>query len=199
MQPPVKIGGPVLKSALLLDFWFIGAMGLAGMILMMRSCKRKPSRMMLPVFILIYCFSIVLFYMLGRFRLPVFPLLAISAAYIANMIYLMFKKRESKHFAAKIITIFLCFIFVFYFYDLYRSSIEPSVMTVARPDGVQLQLADRFKVADNGPQTFGGWSTLTYYTQKTTHQVEKTFVITSDPQRIKGGRIKISAGRMINL
>ena len=191
---PIEIGGPVLRSALLIDFWLLGGLGLAGVIILCVSKRRKPLIMVLPIFIILYCFSIVIFYMLGRFRLPIYPLLAITAAYIVNLILMAIKTRRTKHFGAKMISIFLSFIFVYFFYDYYRNSLEPSLCKIASPNGVQVQLADRFLIKDNGPSSFGGWETLSFYTEKTSHTVEKTFKIEPDPKRIRGGRLKLSVG-----
>ncbi len=157
------VGGPILHAPVLAGFWLIGSLGLAGVLLSLRRCRRRPIRLFAVVSVIVYCASIVLFYILARFRLPVMPLLCGFAGYAAVVLWrlrrLAAEKDKRRQVFVQVVVVILCFGVVCIGYDVYRFGWEHRVMSWVRPNGVQLQFPEKVVVKDNGPGPgwFGGW------------------------------------------
>ena len=157
-----KIKSPLLNAPFLNDFLAIGSLGLAGILLSMLKHKRKPLILFCTSVTAIYCLSILLFYVLSRFRLPIIPYLCGFSGYtlvnLLNSSRQYFTKREKgNHFFLKITICATAFFVVGYGFDLYRGFWEKEVIRLVRPHGVRLFFNDKTVVKDHGPVTFGGW------------------------------------------
>ena len=128
--------------------------GLAGLLLAAGCFRLRDVRLWwLCGFIVIYWGSIALFYNLSRFRAPVLPVLAVSAALLVRR---RIKRRGIYKIAALLFALFICV----FAYDNYRLC-EPEIMRFVRPAGTTVPPAigqDKCDVLDHGPYTFGLWS-----------------------------------------
>jgi hypothetical protein len=84
--------------------------------------------------LLIYAFSVALFYILARFRLPALPLAAMAGGiYLGQLI----RKQEKGVFFRNLLYLGCGVFFVFLLYPLYLLTYEPFVMEYCRPCGVR--------------------------------------------------------------
>jgi len=140
----------------------IMAAGLAGMILLIiRLFRKKSLKLFLFLyFILSFWAATAVFYILCRFRLPVIPLLAICAAVLLNYFWRFRSKNPGRAYRSAIpliIAVYICFTA----YDDYRQRLESRIIRKVRPNGVSVEVSPgRFMCLDNGPFTFGGWTTV---------------------------------------
>ena len=97
---------PMLRYPILFTFGFIGPLALVGLVFYIRSGK-----MWLPAFIvLIYSTSIIIFFVCGRYRLPIVPLLCIFASLGIKELY---EQREYPHtFMPRFLVLFIAIIVV---------------------------------------------------------------------------------------
>ncbi len=159
---PRRIGGPLLHTPVALRFGVLGALGLAGMGLTLRRGRQHPTRLFLVAAAAVYAGSIILFYVLARFRLPIMPLLCGFSAVTVLTLQRRFaawrepQRRRPALLAAGLTA--LCFVFVLFGYDIYRIGWEPTVLQLVRPDGVRLEFPEKTVIKDHGPQSFGGWT-----------------------------------------
>lgn len=155
----------------------IFAFGLAGTILFFRFFVNLKHRKLWLLFYFILSFwgATSAFYILCRFRLPAIPLLAICAGIIFHK-FIMMRKYNIMHaykivFPPLLIAVFICYPA----YDFYRNSFESTIMKIARPEGVHVELLQgTFMYLDNGPFTFGGWQPIEFSQGST---IEKRFPI----------------------
>jgi 4-amino-4-deoxy-L-arabinose transferase-like glycosyltransferase len=152
----------VLALPIFCNFFILGSLGLAGMAFALWRRRRAD---LLFVFALLhaYALSIVLFYILERFRIPIVPLLGGFAGFA--IAHLWRQIRAMRRGAKRPITLLaalllLSAVFVGFGYDAYRYGWERSVTRIARPSGVQLALIDRLEIKDHGPFSFGGWTPI---------------------------------------
>lgn len=140
----------------------IMAAGLAGMILLIiRLFRKKSLKLFLFLyFILSFWAATAVFYILCRFRLPVIPLLAICAAVLLNYFWRFRSKNPGRAYRSAIpliIGVYICFTA----YDDYRQRFESRIIRKVRPNGVSVEVSPgRLMCLDNGPFTFGGWTTV---------------------------------------
>ena len=159
------IGSRLLHMPGLFDFFLIGSLGLAGLILAVARRRIKPKVLFAAAIVVIYAASIILFYVLARFRVPLVPVLCgFGGAMLARAWELHQRYRkygaERKHPAliAAILVYFSCFFQVGFGYSLYRLVAERHVTRLVRPSGVQVDLPGKLLALDNGPFSFGGWT-----------------------------------------
>ncbi len=156
------VPSPVLHLPVLLDFWLVGGLGLAGLLLGAWRARRRPLVVGAAGLVLFYCFAVVLFYILARFRLPVVPWLCGFAGAAVVMLWRTARwwrepaRRRRVVYGAAVLLFSLGF--VGFGYNIYRLGWEARVMRLARPHGVRLDLPDRQVVKDHGPYPFGGWA-----------------------------------------
>ena len=174
-----KVKSPLFSAPFLNDFFAIGSLGLAGMILSILRYNRKPLRVYCVGVTGIYCLSIIIFYVLSRFRLPIIPLLCGFSGY--TLVNLLRSSRQylataekGQRFLLKIAICFVAFLTVGYGFDIYRGFWEKDVIRLVRPSGVRLVFNDKTLVKDHGPVTFGGWITQPMHE---THRVAKDLVL----------------------
>ncbi|UCH84728.1 MAG: tetratricopeptide repeat protein, partial [Candidatus Latescibacterota bacterium] len=100
----------------LAGFWLIGPLGLLGGAVLW---PRKRRLSLLYLFVLTYMAGVVLFFVNGRFRLPVTPILIIFASYAIHHVILSVRSRRAD--LLKVILILLvCVAFVNYDYISFR-------------------------------------------------------------------------------
>jgi tetratricopeptide (TPR) repeat protein len=88
-----------------LGFWFIGPLGLVGMVLSIRKWKVT----LLPIlFVFSYMLTVVMFFVTARFRLPVIPFLIIFSAFALVWPWKELSRRELRN-----LTLFFLLIFPF--------------------------------------------------------------------------------------
>ncbi len=114
----------VLSKILFLGFWFMGPLGLLGIFL---SLMRGPRTSLILLFIFSYMFSVVMFFVNSRFRLPVLPFLIILAGFAAVELYRMISATEVKRIMASGILLVIFAILVnSNFYDMGKGSYAQS-------------------------------------------------------------------------
>ena len=84
-----------------LGFWFVGPLALTGVILSWRDWRRR----LLPIlFIFSYMFTVIMFFVTSRFKLPVIPFLIIFSSF---SLYELWEQLRSKNFFRIIIILLL--------------------------------------------------------------------------------------------
>ena len=155
----------VLWLPVLLDFWVLGALGLTGLLLACWRARRRPGLAAAAGLLWLYCGSIVLFYMLARFRLPAVPWMCgfggLALAWLWRW-YRAYQRRPGararRRVVVGLVTLPAALLVVGAGYDVYRYGCEAAVLRLARPHGVRVDLGDRAHYMDNGPYSFGGWT-----------------------------------------
>lgn len=105
-----------------------------------KTLFRRKGVLLLWGMILIYAFSVALFYILARFRLPALPLLAMAGGgFLASL----FRRGEKKELFRQGLYLAGGIFFVFLFYPLYIFTYEPLLMQSCRPYGVRNQVFSR--------------------------------------------------------
>ncbi|OGV67220.1 MAG: hypothetical protein A3K19_26255 [Lentisphaerae bacterium RIFOXYB12_FULL_65_16] len=152
---------PLLMSPLLLDFAILGALGVWGLLLRWRW--RRPQMWFLYYMVAVFCLGTVLFYILGRFRLPLVPLLcAFGGAAVDSALRQFLRSRQNHtrrgpllwHALALCLGLFA----TLRAFPLYQLSLEKSLVRTARPHGVLAVSQNTLTVYDHGPLPYGGWS-----------------------------------------
>ena len=154
------------------------ALALAGMFVFARKMFRFKRRLFLYGFILIYWGAIALFYILSRFRAPILPLTAIFAGAFTALLFLRWKKWESRR---KLFAVFALAAGTFITvgaYDFYGDNFEPALMRFCRPRGTEAAGA----VADNGPFTCGRWELAELLPGS---RIGKAFVLPKESGKVK--------------
>ena len=154
----------LLGTPLLFDFWMIGCLGLAGMLISLLRHKKNPKVVFGVAYVGMYCVSIVVFYMLSRFRLPILPILCGFSGYTFSSLTRSIRRyftlgKEGRSLLIKLIICLTTYIIVGYGFDMYRVFLERHVVRLAQPNGVQLMFDKKSIIKDHGPITFGGWVT----------------------------------------
>ena len=127
------------------------------------------------------------FYNLARFRVPCIPLMSVLAG--CGVIFFIKGIKNGKNRRQKILLsafALLCAWFIPYQgFDYYRANIEPAMMRMIRPAGVQVpNRAGGVLFYDNGPQFHGGWQPVR------TSRLFKRFV--PEKQIPAGEKVRIS-------
>jgi len=94
-----KVRPPVLDFQLLVPWELLVALGITGFML---SLKKWRDALTLQLFALVYPAIIIMLLVMGRFRLPLFPILAIFSAYALQSIVRMAADRRHAAFAGSI-------------------------------------------------------------------------------------------------
>jgi 4-amino-4-deoxy-L-arabinose transferase-like glycosyltransferase len=156
-------GGPSGIFATLLlpvftDFCLLGSLALGGMLMALMTLRHRALVVYGVAFVMLYSASIILFYVLARFRLPLVPVLCVFAGYPPALLWQHVRRRKKRKpdiwyvSAIVLATAFVCIGF-----DAYTSTYESTVIRLVRPNGVVVQLPDRIVLKDHGPLTFGQW------------------------------------------
>ncbi|MBD3349207.1 MAG: tetratricopeptide repeat protein [Candidatus Eisenbacteria bacterium] len=87
---------PVFRTFSWLNFLVVAPLGLLGMIV---SFRRRPGAFLLSLFVLSYMLSVLLFFVNGRFRLPVVPALILLAVSGGAWLIERLRSRDLRRFA----------------------------------------------------------------------------------------------------
>jgi len=192
---------PLLNALFFLGFWPVVSLGLAAMFLSFSKALRSPRMAFLILFVFGYCFITFMFHVLARYRLPVLPFLCGFAGLAVHYILLNWPRK--KYLLKTLLLLIVCLLFVGQGFQFYSKNLEKHFISFARPDGVQVKLGKIWKISDNGPEGFGGWS---YEKIKSRLVLKKKFHIPKGvetfPKRSlricifseNGGKVEISAG-----
>ena len=105
---------------------------------------------------LVFAAAVSIFYILGRFRLPVLPLLAVFGGGL--IAWIKWRNSASRSAAAAALLGGLwCSVFAF---DFYRGGAEVAVIRTVRPQGVKVKSATEIIWFDHGPFSFGDWQEI---------------------------------------
>jgi len=186
----------LLHAVILLDFLVIGALGLAGIILGLATRRRRIAVLLSAGCVIVYCFSIVLFYILARFRMPIVPLLCGFGGYALIWIWQRYRTYRSggpvRPLIAGLTVVAASVVMVGWGFDIYRHGWERTVMRWVRPNGVRVPVGGGetlFK--DHGPMSFGGWTPVP---AAVVQPVRKTFVIPDDFTAARQMRLRLPLG-----
>jgi tetratricopeptide (TPR) repeat protein len=94
----------------LLPFWFIAPLSLVGIGVSLKQWSRQA---LLLLFIFFYTLSVILFFVLSRFRLPLVPFLLIFAGYFIVWFFEKLKARDLKKISLSLIPLLLIGSFTF--------------------------------------------------------------------------------------
>lgn len=169
----ISFNGIRSKSLRLFGFLtspMILSLGLAGFLvglMAIANMRKLPARLassifishlLLWYFIAAFWFATAAFYNLTRFRLAIFPLLAVSAGFFVARMTFNYRMRNWRTLLYKYFgVLFASLVIVGMGYFLYRIFCESAMMRIARPHGVHSDLGTSLLVMDNGPYSFGGW------------------------------------------
>jgi 4-amino-4-deoxy-L-arabinose transferase-like glycosyltransferase len=152
----------LLHLPILLDFWLIGGLGLAGLLLTLARRRHRTSAVYTAGVVILYCISIVVFYILARFRVPILPVLCVFGGYTIITMHRRFgeKDGDGRRRIVDAVLAAAAFVVVAMGFDAYRYGWESRVMAIIRPDGMTIELPHETLIKDNGPLSFGGWLPL---------------------------------------
>jgi 4-amino-4-deoxy-L-arabinose transferase-like glycosyltransferase len=97
-------------------FWFVGPLGLLGGFLLWR---RRRELSLLYLFVVTYMIGVVVFFVNGRFRLPVAPVLILFASYALCYLYAAVR-RDKRDFGKAVAVLAVCVAVVDYDYLSFR-------------------------------------------------------------------------------
>lgn len=142
---------PLISSGMLMMFF------LAGFFLSCRSLFRKKGLLVLYASVLLYACAAAAFYILARFRVPAYGLLAAGTGVFPVCVLHAFRRKDWRGLlifkggalAAAAVTVFLLC-------PVYAVSYEPAVMRLLRPHGVSLIRSETARdLQDAGPRGTG--------------------------------------------
>jgi len=152
------------------------ALGLAGIFWFLPGIRRESKRgrwVLLYTFTAVFYLTVVMFYVLSRFKAPLLPLLAIfGGGAVCSMIHAWRHPAPGKVRLTRmtvILTLLLGVLPANGGYESYRS-MEPALQRIIHPDGIIMDLQGKNILHfDYGPQPFGGWQSV---------EVKKGMIIT---------------------
>ena len=163
-----------LNSFFLFDFWVVGIPFLVLFLRMLvkRNFKNRQVNLTMTV-IVVYIGSIVIFYVLNRYKLPVIPLMAaVAGAEFVRWKHVLTGDRKNRKILVAALLIFSTF-FIARWYDIYNS-MQPAVMKSLTANGNQFETSDAIYIKDHPMQTRGGWD---YVEVEKSILMRKTFAV----------------------
>ena len=156
------VSSRILHWPVLLDFRLFGALGLAGLALGLARWRRSPARLFLAYELAMGCLATVLFYVLGRFRLPLVPVIAIFAGLGVHLACrLVGQVRSGKAHRLRVYATVAVFAaaagIVLAGFRIYTGFLEKPITRWVRPSGVRIDTPAGAVCYDHGPTLFGGW------------------------------------------
>lgn len=153
----------LLRFPALVNFSTAAIVCLTGLLLSLKRWRRSPETGFLAYSLLVAgCLGTILFYVLGRFRLPWLPLMAVfGGAAVAHLIRLVETFRPRLPFLLKwarfAAAAAAAYVVVEYAYPLYVINAEAAAVRAVRPYGVTVTTPGGAVSYDHGSPTFGGW------------------------------------------
>lgn len=155
---------PVLELPVLLDFVILGSFGFTGLLLSLRRVRHSAPRGLLLGAFVAGWLATVLFYILGRFRVPQLPFIAIFGGVAVE--YLV--QTLSQHAGARLLIrrgllflgAFCCaYLLVCLASPLYAAHGEKTMLRLVRPYGVVLPMERLILCHDHGAGgAYSGWA-----------------------------------------
>lgn len=149
---------PWLNSYILLDFWIVAIPFLVLLIRIVLSgkfSKRKNNYLLITV--IVYSASIVIFYVLSRYKLPIIPLLSVCAGMEFVRWVQMFKSTDKKRKLLLALTLLFSMFLVLRWFDIYHLTFGPSISKSLLPNGRFFETEKALYVKDVGNPRWGGW------------------------------------------
>jgi hypothetical protein len=155
---------------------FILLMGVPSFLILSWNSIRSHMNLTIPaLLIFVYWLSMILIRNQSRYRVVIFPFMAICTA-IAVVEY--FKHLRRFHFLRVITAFTLSFFIVFNAYSLYRNHVEKDIFRILQPAGNCIRLDNNgYVLLDHGPAVFGGWLHI---------PLESNNILEKDFKRIEG-------------
>lgn len=148
--------------------------GLAGVFYTLKRNFKKRDYAMLGLLVVLFFYhlSIAFFYNLGRFRAPIFGVLAVFAGIF--IVEMWQNLREWSRLKFNILALAGSIYLVLFAYSVYQKGWESIVMNYVRPHGTKIKLIEpnSYCIFDYGPRSFGAWQG--FMIEKGV-KVEKTF------------------------
>ena len=160
---PLRFSGIIPSAVLLMGFP-------AMLILFGKRLWRNRGTTMLSLMIGLFWLGIGLARNESRYRVTIFPLLAICAAIVAVECFKVAVRKRGV--ARTVLALVIAAFAVFEMFPLYRGHLEKNVLRLAYPQGVMVKLGGKTLLFDHGPRPFGGWTPVAL---KTGALVEKKF------------------------
>ena len=95
-----------------------------------------------------YCFSIIMFMNMARYRIAILPLFSIFAAIFINS---FFQKKRKQKIVKKIISFLLGIFIVFTLFPIYTRFIGKQLLSLIQPGGIVVTSSSTKIYFDNGP------------------------------------------------
>lgn len=149
---------PWMNSLILLDFWIVAIPFLVLLIrtVIKRNFIRRKDNFLI-VSVVVYTASIVLFYVLSRYKLPIVPILAVSAGMEFTRWLQIMKGADKKRKLYLAVTFLVSIFLVLRWFDIYHNSIEPSVTKSLYPQGRYFETEKAIYLKESGHARWGNW------------------------------------------
>ncbi|MEN9361047.1 MAG: hypothetical protein RL095_2582 [Verrucomicrobiota bacterium] len=201
---PNNVNENLLESHLpwlkILPGWgLLCSLALAGLLLLLLDCRRKPARAFILASTVLAAGGIVGFYILTRFKVPFLPFCFILAGLAcASLLH----KRQS--LIIKISALAFGVYFAWFARDDYARGLQSSFDRIARPHGTLIAIQDKLRLMDHGPEADGGWAEMDI--PEAGLEIEKTWlrpdlagrkfagVLETAVRSPQGGRFLVDAG-----
>jgi len=181
-----KDSNSLLRLPFIITFGEVGILGLSGLFLSLVQWRRN---LLLYLFIVSYSFSVITFLVVGRYRPPVIPPLAIFSGFTIYFIISSLWKKEYKKVVFSLILIVLCGGIVHYQVFLKK------IQTVDEDTKNYIKTEHGFILKDSSDEWHGGKAAQL---NAPNILLQKEFLINEDIGRIKEGTIifKLGTGKV---
>ena len=151
-------GVPWINSYILLDYWLVAIpfFVLLFRIILTRDFSKRRINFFL-IFSIVYSASIVLFYVLSRYKLPLVPILSACAGIEFVRWGHMIKANDSRRKVILVISLLLSVFIVLRWFDIYHYGLKPSIMRSLTPQGKFFETENSVYIKDIGNPRWGGW------------------------------------------
>lgn len=180
-----KESNSLLRLPFIITFGKIAILGLGGIIL---SFTQFRNSLLLSLFIFVYSFSVIAFLVVGRYRPPVIPPLAIFSGFAIYFIFNSVRKWKWKE-------IILSLILLIIFSGIVHYQIFFKKISTHKQESVSyLKTETGFRLKDSSDEWHGGKSAQLNFPHIL---LKKEFLVNEDINRIKEGTIifKLGSGR----
>ena len=141
-----------------LTFGFFGALYLCSLFskFNLKKFRFTPSNFLL-VSSLVYVLSIIIFYMMSRYRLPIVPIMIVLGLnYLIRFIHCI-KRRPAKVFGKRIALIVTMFLVTFCSFDFYRANCEARLISMIKNESHAYPRGGAKVFRDSNSKLWGGY------------------------------------------